>query len=508
MTSNDENYQNHVDELLAALATAHAQGKDIDIQFCVTGLEPNRPENQKVRDFVVKTLKRPAKEFDSAMRSQKIKEELGEVPQNASHFVKLMVDKWQISAKYNGVLRMDQVPYIEYDGKRDYITPDLWEESDFKTMISTKFKCEIGFGDLLTHVLVEADNLGLGFRDTAIRNAMEMWYPEACKERLWRVESDIAYADFLDTRKAGRDALRRLVEACFVVNDEQTVELVIDSFNKFIWQVKRKIKDMPIFDHLMVVLLGKQGNGKSTLVNALLKPVNELSIDRDFNQITDDRIISMWRSYVGFLDEMKGARRAEIDSVKHAITATHLNRRVMRTNQTQEVKQNLTFMGCANAECLADVIYDSTGTRRFVGLKTLFKMDWEVVNSTDFLSIWQSVDENAEDPMKKHKPKLQAIQEENRAVTPFESWLETLSDTTEIDIACNGIGTSKQLIASDKWTPSDLYPSYARFEKEFFPDQNRYKPLNVAHLGRQLAHCPRFKRWEIRKNHWVYSWKG
>lgn len=71
-------------------------------------------------------------------------------------------------------------------------------------------------------------------------------------------------------------------------------------------QAKRKANDLPVSNHLMPVILGPQGNGKSTLVRHLLAPIDELTVDTDFAAITDERIISIWQSYVGFLGEMKG----------------------------------------------------------------------------------------------------------------------------------------------------------------------------------------------------------
>jgi ABC-type cobalamin/Fe3+-siderophores transport system ATPase subunit len=53
--------------------------------------------------------------------------------------------------------------------------------------------------------------------------------------------------------------------------------------------VKRKIKDRKITDHLMAVILGDQGVGKSTLLELMLNPVEEICVESDFKAIADDR---------------------------------------------------------------------------------------------------------------------------------------------------------------------------------------------------------------------------
>lgn len=482
-----QEYISHVNHILNSLAQLHAQGGEIDAIICTAGLEPGRVENKKVRDFAVKVLKINARDFDRALRIALIIAEFGKVPATASEFVKLFAASKGITAKYNGVLKMNEIPYLPRDdGGKDMIPPHLWDQDDFKILIATKFHRVIPFGELQQLIRVKAGELYLDFA-SQINDAAEVWYGDVCRDRLWQINGDIGYADNTVIRQRGQDSLRRLAKSCFVCHTEQDVEFVVAVFNKFIWQVKRKIAGMPIFDHLMGVLLGDQGNGKSTLVSSLLTPVAELRIHTDFGQITDEKIISIWRSYIGVLDEMQGARKSDMEAVKHAITAETMGRRTMRTNVTQEVAQNLTFIGCANVSDLSELIRDPTGTRRFVGLKTKVVMDWDVVNGIDWKEVWQSVDEASADPLKPHKAMLQASQAEDRTITPFEDWIESLGPKSFVTDAKNEmVSLDRQAILS----ATDLYGAFVVHEETRFAAIHKSAAMDIRVFGRKMkAHC-------------------
>jgi hypothetical protein len=421
--SGDTEYTARVEQLIGLLAQSHALGREIDLPMCVAGLEPGRNENRKVRDFVTRTLKVPGREFDQAMRLETVRHELGRLPRTAREFVEAYAAKRGITAQYNGVLRLNEVPYVmNADGTREYIPPTLWETDDFRSLIRTNFRRPIGFAELQQSLRVYAAELRLDFNSGVINDAAEIWYADVCRNRLWQIMDEIDYRPRL--RDVGQEQLLNMVTRCFKCNEGAPFAVAV--FNKFIWQVKRKIEGLPIYNHLMPVILGCQGAGKSTLVTKLLGPIEELWANTDFRQITDDRNISIWRNFALFMDEMGWAKRSDMDAVKNVLTAKFLTRRVMRTNVTQEVAQNVTFIGTANAADVGELIRDTTGTRRFVSLEMVDDPDWSMINSINWLEVWQSVDHEADDPMAEFRDLLAARQEAERAKTPIEDWLHNI----------------------------------------------------------------------------------
>jgi Virulence-associated protein E len=497
----DADYLAHVERLIGMLAQNHALGREIDISMCVSGLEPNRLENRKVRDFVTRGLKMNGRDFDRALHLETVRMELGILPKTSREFVEAFTTTKRISAHYNGLLKMDEVPYItKADGSRDYIAPDLWDSYDFKTMIRTTFKRTIGFAEIQQALRVRAAELRLDFSPAMLNDASELWYADICRNRLWMIMGTIDYSDSLDIRTRGQANLRHLAETCF--DCPEGTDFAIAVFNKFIWQVKRKIEDMPIYDHLMPVILGPQGAGKSTLIRKLLQPVEELWVMTDFKQMTDNRNISLWRNFVIFLDEMGWASKADIDIVKNIISAATLTRRVMWTNATQEVAQNVTFIGAANAFDLAELIRDPTGIRRFVSLTMCAMPDREMINSIDWRAVWQSVDHTAEDPMTPFRTVLSGRQEKERIKTPVEDWLDHIDGKT-------AVGGATLSTPGRRFRSADLHTMFREFEDLRFPGLLKTSLPSFIREMRRLAkvETARFSFIDD-KGYILWEWRG
>ena len=151
----DADYDKHVDTLIGMITGKHVRGEEIDASICVTGLEHARAANRKMRDSVLKMKLVKAPEFDAALRRE-VATRARFTAHTPREFVGQMAEKMNITATFSGLLRKREVPYIEYDGKRDYISPHLWDTYEFKTLIATHFHCNIGFVDFSRAVRMTA----------------------------------------------------------------------------------------------------------------------------------------------------------------------------------------------------------------------------------------------------------------------------------------------------------------------------------------------------------------
>lgn len=165
----------------------------------------------------------------------------------------------------------------------------------------------------------------------------------------------------------------------------------------FVWQVRRKLFGFQVNNHLMPVLYGPQGSGKSRAIEKLLAPLSSLVLQTTVGEITDERLQpQLAYYYVAFLDEMAGAKKADIEALKRIVTAPTIKVRKLHTHDLIPILQNCTFIGATNKE-LRSQIKDSTGMRRFFELGTLKRIDWEAINKVDYLKLWKSIDENIEE---------------------------------------------------------------------------------------------------------------
>ncbi len=195
----------------------------------------------------------------------------------------------------------------------------------------------------------------------------------------------------------------------------------------FMWQVKRKMQKIPVTNHLMPILFGGQGSGKSYFVRLMTEPLRPFSVDADFTMIQDDRYISLWENYIFFLDEMQHASKSDWAVIKNRITKPSLDMRPLYSTNLTKVANNATFIGTSNDIGLEQSITDSTGNRRFIGLNVLPKMDWDTINSIDFLTIWKSVDPTSTDPIDAYNVRNDIIKEQtdSKFMSPVEHWLST-----------------------------------------------------------------------------------
>ncbi len=171
----------------------------------------------------------------------------------------------------------------------------------------------------------------------------------------------------------------------------------------------------------------------------------------------------MWDFPVVLLDEMESAERSDMDGVKNAMTRYTKSGRAMYSGTTNTVRVRSTFWGTANGT-LGDKIADTTGVQRFGPVPTKHKpvpeniaaglpvMNYEDINSTDFLKLWQSVGHLAAHPLQSD-PEARAewvqLCEAERAQDSVEAWLRQLDGRVVIGVP-NATVTTAHLYEREK----------------------------------------------------------
>jgi len=169
---------------------------------------------------------------------------------------------------------------------------------------------------------------------------------------------------------------------------------VIHVLAHFLWQVKRRLVDQEVLYHIMPILFGVQGGGKSKSLQHLFSPLTNLTLDLGLTEVTDPRFyFSLNRNFVCVLDEMAGARKTDVDILKKQISATYNDVRKLGGNIVTKIKQNASFIGTTNRP-VNELIFDSTGARRFYEVKTLDLLDWEAINKINYSELYRGINEN------------------------------------------------------------------------------------------------------------------
>ncbi|MFE1597516.1 VapE domain-containing protein [Methylobacterium sp. ID0610] len=478
-----------IDELLQFLNQILIQNLPIpNALFIADSLNGCDDPNGQVRAWIKQNASRldwTVKDFEKALRCSRIKADLGAVPHNATELVATIVKRDKMSVLYNGLILNDKMPMLEREGISDDLTVELLEEEAFFQNPKDE-----NVDEFCRKLRLIADIHKLPAPSERITDAVNQWITVSQRQRLQELYFDIRGPLTTRERLKAEALWLEVANKLFVVSEDCPANFVVAVLKKFMHQVKRKIRGLKVKDHLMPVITGTQGKGKTTFVRAMLAAIEELVLGVDFKMIEDERNIDIWKSYILFIDEMGYASKANVDTVKNAITSEVLTRRPMRTNTQVTIKQNATFIGCSNKE-LAQLIKDPTGIRRFVALLFSNEPDWEFMNQIDWLLLWRCVDIEGADPIAPFKGLLAEAQEEAREKGRVEHWLEEFRPETSDEF--------KRCLDNGRIQASVIYSLYREFEDEFYPGHMK---TNITEWGLEM------RRLENTGQNKRFSWLG
>ncbi|POB13859.1 primase-helicase family protein [Halobacteriovorax sp. DA5] len=242
--------------------------------------------------------------------------------------------------------------------------------------------------------------------------------------RIWKMAEAQRYLEQLRQSLSFKNQNDLIEKWCMAVTGENN-PITIAVTKHFLWQVKRKLHGMSVDHHMLLCLFGPSGAGKSVAIHKLLDPVSQFKMDSDFSILQDKFIGKTFeRNFVLFMDEMGGAKNCDVDRLKNIITAPFIESRAMRSEEIQSVKNNTTLIAASNNE-IRELIKDPTSSRRYFQIDSQEVINWELINSIDYLSLWQSVDHEAVSPITSLLKEIRVIQESKiRVKCPIEQFLE------------------------------------------------------------------------------------
>lgn len=250
-----------------------------------------------------------------------------------------------------------------------------------------------------------------------------------------------------------------------VVGESPRFQIYLAVMQHFLWQVKRKVFDLPVEHHLMPIITGKQGSGKSTAIFKMIEPIAEYSVTLDVSSATDSREhFNFHKNFVCFFDELARAQNADVNSLKKLISAPKITYRILSRHENGEAPNTCTFIGATNGR-IEDMIYDPTGMRRFFEIPGMEKLDWPIINSMEYARLWQSIDEAQPSPILPFLDQIREIQEEIRALDSVEEWI--------CEKGITFVSGDTLVIGESSKAPQELYRNYA----EWLETQKR-KPVS------------------------------
>ncbi len=274
-------------------------------------------------------------------------------------------------------------------------------------------------------ILRDRQKMSLVYKNEQLEDYVDMWIATMRKNHLEAIKDEISGYD-----QDGGKMAEMFIKA--VTGKVDTLALA--ALQQFIWLTKRKLFTKFTTHHLMIVLKGQQGSGKTVSINKLLSPLGELvAKPNGLTVIGDERQSRLFTDhFVCFFDEMSQADRADIETLKNRITSEIVEYRILGTNDRERGPNNSTFIGASN-KALQDIIQDNTGARRFFEIESLDKCDWDMLNKIDYTLLWKCISEDADiPPITPHLAAIGALQEATiRHRTPLETYI---FDSGEVEV--------------------------------------------------------------------------
>lgn len=319
---------------------------------------------------------------------------------------------------------------------------------------------------VISRIVLDADRKCYKYGEGKIRHVLDLWKPEQIERYVSEVKRNILYKP-----TSTQNELESFVYYITGERNEHDIAVI----KHFIWQTKRKMEALQVEYHLMPILFGKTGIGKSEAIYKFLEPIQGLyKAPNDMTVINDERSARILHDcYCIHFDEMAKASKVDVDRLKNVISSKHVTYRPMRSNDSATLSNRSTFIGASNTS-IFELIYDPTSMRRFwqINVDDNLKNNWKEINSLSYLEMWQSINPLEDSPIKKYINDIADIQsKEFRNFFPLEEFLLDLCD--EIKEDSNIIwNSSKEIYHSfKKWmmfqNRSKYVPTLAKFERSF-----------------------------------------
>jgi hypothetical protein len=463
-TEEDKRFRN--DELILETKKKTASGEIVSIHDVVHLLHKDvitLRQKQECAEMFGFDLVGLNKLIAAATRNEGITQYLKKVPKTEYEFIDLLMDKWGVSMSFDKIFTL-KTPYCEEEGLGLPQEEVEKMESGQQIMWKTRDPKILPFHVLLDKIRkTNAEVLNSRYKGPQLEYALSDWATRRKNLCIAGRVSELVYGPHEAFRV--QPEWDNFVNAITDTNKDET-QIIL---KPFIWQVKRKITGQKVEYHMMPIMNGKQGGGKSTVVEQFLSPVENFTCNANFNDITDERNHDIWANFVLVFDEMGHSATANLEVIKQKITTSSFTGRVMRSNGSTNIINNTTCIGTSNKD-LGSMVFDNTGMRRFYQIDCLDMIDWAATDKVDYDLLWKSVNENAPTPLLQNPAlwqKIQGIQEESRQITLLEQFL--------LD--------RKYAVMKETLTATQFYEEFKEYEKA-----NTSRPdSNVCKFGRSIV---------------------
>lgn len=284
-----------------------------------------------------------------------------------------------------------------------YISP-AWKEIKYTNFGVSTYK---DLENLRTAIMADIYNNSDDYGVDAIKATLQHMAMNGYQTGLATVVAELKYDEKLV------DAGERWLKAMYdYFKPTESYDIFATLMKHWAWQVKRKMNDKAVKNHIWLNFYGAAGLGKTTALNKIAAPINDFVSTTSISKLFDDtkEIRRLTENFILIFDEMAVNVESEASGgrlsadqkaiLKSIVTGDKLDARVYGTQE--QAKRKITFSCISSAnEHLYDVIYDDTTMRRFFDFNCTGTRPASFDEINKFLDnsiyFWRSIDENKDE---------------------------------------------------------------------------------------------------------------
>ena len=309
----------------------------------------------------------------------------------------------------------------------------------------------------------------------------------------------IAIADTLKLIKYSPDydaqARQWLKSVYDLLMPEQSFDIFITLMMHWAWQVKRKMLNLEVHNHIWPNFYGATGLGKTTLIRKMTKPLEDFTSTTNIGKLFDDtrEIKRLTENFILNMDELgincESEESGKISSDQKAILKSLLTGEKIdaRTYGTQnQSKRNITFSCISSAnQHLYDVVYDETSMRRFFEFVCTGTRpnDYTEINKylDNSVAFWRGIDDSRDtgywNPFSEIGQQITAIQQ---SYYPTKTTTKMWIDAVHVSVGRNNLECSYRAYVS--WCHDT--GNKCKNQQNFATDIRHLLPQAVNNAGR------------------------
>lgn len=278
-----------------------------------------------------------------------------------------------------------------------------------------ELECELSYGDLIEWQMkgytIALDELVIRIwchRESQMQKRLSKEQISFALTNQESAKREQLFRNFKDTIKYQAGTPDQFESLARLVSGDKYEDIYPTVLRHVVWSVKRRVFGLPDYCPIFLNIYGGAGIGKSEFLRAMFSVFPacfKSNVSNAAELFNDERhTFRFVQNYVITMDELTGLQKADLNKLKNQIDSPIVIYRMLGYNKTASGRNNAQLIGTSNTR-LANTLISDRDIRKWAEIDMQEWPDEQVpekmvqpLHAFDWLTLWQSVDENSKSP--------------------------------------------------------------------------------------------------------------